>query len=232
MDKASQPISLSLRITADGSHTLWSEDWGEPFHSLYGAIQESQYVFINAGLAHCSVKFEKINLLEIGLGTGLNALLAWNFAISNCKKIDYTGIEPFPLPKDLISQLNYPQILTSTGSSETLQYIHEALYSGKKKEISNFFVIQVIREDFRQVNYNPEAYHCIFFDAFDPTKVPELWTADAFRQLWGALSYGGVLVTYSAKGQIKRNLQEAGFKVEKLPGPPGKREIIRALKVS
>lgn len=230
MDKANKHIPLSLKITADGSHTLWREDWGEPYHSLYGAIQESQHVFIKAGLAHCSEKFKMINLLEIGLGTGLNALLAWNFAVTHCKKIDYTGIEPFPLPQNLIIQLNYPQILTNAGSSEAQQYIHEALYSGDKKKIGNFFMIQIIREDFRRITYITEAYQCIFFDDFDPAKVPELWTADSFRQLWGSLAYGGVLVTYSAKGQIRRNLQEAGFKVEKLPGPPGKREIIRATK--
>lgn len=231
MDEERWQVSLQLKITADGSHTLWRDDWGEPFHSLHGAIQESQQVFIKAGLELCSQKFKRVSLLEIGLGTGLNALLAWHFAVKHHIVIDYTAIEPYPIPSYLARQLNYPEILTTEGSHHALQTIHQAMYTCEKKEVDNMFSIQVVKNDFRAVHLGSAAYHCIFFDAFDPAKEPGLWTASAFRQLWESLCEGGILVTYSAKGQVRRNLKEAGFQVEKLAGPPGKREITRATKI-
>ena len=231
MDDEKQQVPLSLKITADGSHTLWRDDWCEPFHSMHGAIQESEHVFIRAGLELCSQKFRKVKLLEIGLGTGLNALLAWQFAIKHNIEIEYTAIEPFPLPRELARQLNYAEMLATDGSHHALQAIHEALYTNTKTEAGKQFSIQVIKSDFREVCLGDGVYHCIFFDAFDPAKEPYLWTASAFRQLWESMLEGGILVTYSAKGQVRRNLKEAGFRVEKLHGPPGKKEITRATKI-
>lgn len=230
MYKSKPEADLRLIVTEDGSHTLLRSDWGEPYHSLHGALQESQHVFINAGLAYCAPASGIIRLLEIGVGTGLNALLAWKFAGNKQISIDYTGIEPFPINPALAHQLNYPEILKTAGGDEAFRVIHDALSSGEERSIGEYFRMKVFHQDFRQVALPSEAFACIFFDAFDPSKVPELWTAEAFSILYESLKPGGVLVTYSAKGVVRRNLKAAGFVVEKLPGPPGKREMTRALK--
>lgn len=227
-----QQGSLSLKITDDGSHTIWRDDWGEPFHSIYGAMQESEHVFIETGLNYCTSFFKEIYLLEIGLGTGLNAFLTWLYAEKHQIKITYTAFEPFPIPRHLASQLNYADLRQVEGAALALSNIHDALYENIPRTIGKFFKIQALRADFRRVSLNPFLYHCVFFDAFDPAKDPELWAVPVFKKLNESLISGGVLVTYSAKGQVRRNLKEAGFSVQKLPGPPGKREITRAIKIS
>lgn len=230
MDKSKPEADLRLIVTEDGSHTLVRNDWGEPYHSLHGALQESQHVFISAGLAHCAPASGIIRLLEIGVGTGLNALLAWHFAENKQINIDYTGIEPFPITPSLALQLNYPDMLKMAGGDHAFRVIHDALFSGEVRKIGEYFHMKIFHQDFRKVELNSRAFECIFFDAFDPAKVPELWTAEAFDHLYKSLKPSGVLVTYSAKGQVRRNLKSAGFVVEKLPGPPGKREMTRATK--
>ncbi|MGC8864705.1 MAG: tRNA (5-methylaminomethyl-2-thiouridine)(34)-methyltransferase MnmD [Bacteroidales bacterium] len=230
MDNHKPEDNLRLVLTEDGSHTLLKNDWGEPYHSLHGALQESEHVFIRSGLEYCKPKQGIIRLLEIGMGTGLNALLAWQLAEKKRISIEYWGIEPFPLSHELAGQLNYPQILKAEGGSTVFQNIHAALLSGEEKRIGEYFHIKVFHQDFRKVELPSQAFDCVFFDAFDPAKVPDLWTTEAFRQLYTSLMPAGILVTYSAKGLVRRNLKAAGFWVEKLPGPPGKREITRAIK--
>lgn len=216
-------MNIELVLTADGSHTLYVPEIDENYHSTHGAVQESTHVFIDAGLLFCEKK--AINILEIGFGTGLNALLTAIEAEKIDTKIHYTTLEKFPVPIITALQLNYSDL---TAQNLIYEDIHKADWE-KIVEISKRFVIKKMECDFTEATFN-EKFDLVYFDAFSPEKQPEMWTEKQFLKIYNACNYGAILTTYCAKGVVRRVLQAVGFKVERLPGPPGKREILRAIK--
>ena len=215
-----------LIITSDGSHTLFNPENGEHYHSTFGAVTESEHIFIRAGLDVIPSKIEQINLLEIGLGTGLNALLALRWAEKYKREINYFAVEAFPLEKELLSHLNYAEILEI--DPELFSAIHS--FRNKRIRFSEYFSFTFQHDKIQDVHFQSETYNLVFFDAFSPDVQPEMWTEDCFVKMAESMKRGAVLTTYSCKGTVKRALKAAGFKIEKLPGPPGKREFLRAMK--
>lgn len=218
-------------ITKDGSATIHFPELNEQYHSHHGAIQEAQHVFIKNGFYEVlkGQTYPELKILEMGLGTGLNALLTYLECEKNSQNVYYTGIEAYPVLSEEINQLNYSQLLEDAPKKETiLSTIHKANWE-KAVSLSPFFTLQkrkLFFEDFEDQN----AYDLIYFDAFGARVQPELWTEAIFQKMYKALDFYGVLVTYSAKGSVRRALQKVGFYVERLPGPPGKREMLRAVK--
>lgn len=222
--------------TADGSHSLFVEELNEHYHSIHGAIQESNHVFIDAGLkpfvsgsiASFSEKKEPLTILEIGLGTGLNAMLTYIETQKSDINIHYTAIEAYPVSADLIDQLNYVELL----NAQVLQPVYTTIHAcewGIPVALSDQFTLFKIKNTLQEAVLE-NSYHLIYFDAFGPGVQPEMWTEEIFAKLYAVVESGGCLVTYCAKGEVKRTLKRVGFFVESLPGPPGKREMVRAKK--
>ena len=218
--------NISVRLTSDGSSTLHVLDLDETYHSSHGAIQEAKHVFVKNGLALMSK--DEINLLEVGFGTGLNAILACDFALVNELKINYFGLETVPLSLDLISELNYLQY-DSRLSKNHFDSLHSSDW-GVKLQIHDYFNFKKAVTSVQ--NYDSlEKYDLIFYDAFGPRAQKEMWHIDIFEKLYRILNNNGKLVTYCAMGQFKRDLRTVGFDVENVPGPPGKREMTIATKL-
>jgi tRNA U34 5-methylaminomethyl-2-thiouridine-forming methyltransferase MnmC len=219
-----------LTITKDGSHTISIPEMNVSYHSHHGAIQESQHVFIDAGLKyyHSLHSGKAIRIFEMGFGTGLNALLTF-IAVSELDiPAEYTALELFPLEKEKIDALNYDKQVNVINAPDIFQQMHAAAWN-RKVNISTGFSIGKINADL--VHWKPaQGYDLIYYDAFAPSAQPQLWSADIFIKLYSMLSTGGILVTYCSKGDVRRAMQSAGFLVTKLPGPPGKREMVRAVK--
>lgn len=213
-------------ITADGSHSIRVPELNVTYHSKHGAIQESVHVFINSGLRYINRK--EISILEVGFGTGLNALLTLIEAEKNDLKVLFDVVELYPLDNVCVSALNYLSLLKQPQLANTFSYMHTCEWNVAAK-ISGHFELNKIRGDLRYVELSAN-YDLIYFDAFDPVAQPELWTLAVFRKLYDAAKRGCVLVTYSSKGAVRRAMADAGFSVVKIPGPKGKREIIRATK--
>ena len=211
--------------TADGSRTILLEDWQEQYHSMHGAIGEAYHVFINCGLFEVPVR--DISILEVGFGTGLNAIITLLEAQKKDLNVRYTGLEAYPVDQEELNQLNYVDLLDPE-LSNAFNAIHEVSWN-EKHAITPIFSLTKLPVDFRDFSATP-SYNLIYFDAFGPRVQPELWTVEIFKAMFDALLPGGILVTYSAKGSVRRAMQQAGFTVEKLPGPPGKREMLRAVK--
>lgn len=217
---------MELEKTADGSYTLYVPELDEHYHSVKGALTESQHIFIDMGLKHSMVAGPRI--LEIGLGTGLNCFLTFLSAGKTGQKIHYTGIERYPLDMETIRQLDYPTLIQQ-GHEKDYFAIHQAPW-GTETPLSPEFTLLKIEGDFTHFQFE-HGYDIIYFDAFAPEKQPEMWEQSLFNHLYEVLNEGGILTTYCAKGIVRRMLQAAGFTVERLPGPPGgKREILRATK--
>lgn len=221
-------MSIEIKESADGSPTLYDSLLNEHYHSMHGAIQESEYVFIGAGLRACHQK--DLHVLEIGFGTGLNALLTFFNAYDTGKTIYYEACEPYPLPQAFLQQLNYPELLEYARATDVFRAMHEAEWE-KDVKISDRFVLckKKVKAEHSELRHN--FFDLIYFDAFCPAVQPELWTKEIFVKIFDATAGNGILVTYSATGQVRRNLAEAGYKVERLPGPPGKREMLRGRKL-
>ncbi len=219
-------------VTEDGSHTLFVPELGETYHSTHGAVQESKHVFIRAGLEYL-VNFhaaDQARIFEVGFGTGLNALLSAQYAQNHQISIRYTTIETFPLEREEWSGLNYPEIVGERNVHEIFQKIHEAPWE-HPHEILPVFMLTKIRD--RAQDYEtPEKFDICYFDAFAPSKQPEMWDMKILQKIHGLLENGGIFVTYSARWQLKRDLVSLGFEVEKLSGPPGKNEMVRAVRKS
>lgn len=224
-------------VTNDGSHSLYIKALDEHYHSINGAIQESKHIFINAGLRYILANktncYEKINILEIGLGTGLNALLTFA-EMQNLKiHIYYSAVEAYPIHKKLVDQLNYAALLNTINKNNIdLNFIFQLIHSSeweKQISFSDNFTFHKIKDKLQTAHFN-EMYNIIYFDAFAPAVQPEMWTEKVFIKLFSALNKNGILVTYCAKGEVKRMLKKVGFTIESLQGPPGKREMIRAIK--
>jgi len=228
-------MKRKLIFTNDGSHSIFLPELNVTYHSIHGAIQESKHVFIEAGLksAGSSVAATSLKIFEMGFGTGLNALLTIIEVQKIHKNVYYETVEQFPLENNEISDLNYCKQL----DREDLQPVFEQLHNCEwgtignitecfqfKKSVSNLLNLPVRQAGFE----TSESFDLIYFDAFDPNVQPELWTKEVFEKMFAMLEPGGILVTYSSKGDVRRAMQAAGFIVEKLPGPKGKREMVRA----
>lgn len=217
---------LQIEQTADGSYTLFVPEINEHYHSVKGALTESEHIFINMGLKHSSVLSPRI--LEIGFGTGLNAFLTLIEAEKEQKKIHYTTIERYPITNDLAGKLTYPDLICPRKAKEFAE-LHRVDWN-TDIIITPYFTINKIKADFTCYPFK-KGYDIIYFDAFAPEKQPEMWSQELFDKLYGCLNEKGILTTYCAKGSVRRMLQHSGFLVERLPGPPGgKREILRATK--
>ena len=222
-------MKRKIITTADGSKTIHIEDWNEQYHSKHGAIQEAQHVFIKEGLQHYSAnnKSTSIDILEIGFGTGLNAFLTLLEADNIKSKINYVGVEAYPVSMDDISQLNYVELI-SADNETVFNKLHTVSW-GKEHEITSKFKLQKRQQFFSEIKDN-NAFDLIYFDAFGASVQPELWLKSIFEKMYKALKPNGVLVTYAAIGEVKRNMKALGFIVERLKGPPGKRHMLRATK--
>lgn len=217
---------MEIEKTADGSYTLFVPELDEHYHSVKGALTESEHIFINMGLKHSSAPSPRI--LEIGFGTGLNAFLTSLEAEKDNRSIFYTTIEKYPLDMETIKLLDYPELIAPE-ESKLFYSIHNAGWNSPQT-ISGNFTIEKIEGDFTEYRFR-NGYDIIYFDAFAPEKQPEMWSQTLFNNLYEILNDDGILTTYCAKGAVRRMLQEAGFIVERLPGPPGgKREILRGTK--
>ncbi len=219
---------MKIVETEDGSHTLYSEKYGVHYHSVYGAIQESKHVFIDAALRLKAVAINELHILEIGFGTGLNALLTAIEAEKRNLKVFYTGIEKFPVEKAVYSQLNYLSYLQEYDVGDFFLNLHELPWNVSNPMNDHFSLLKVEGE-IEAINYSHQ-FDIIYFDAFAPNSQPELWEKAVMERMYHALKKDGVLVTYCAKGVVKRTLKAVGFSIEAIPGPPGKREMTRATK--
>ena len=218
-------MNSELLITEDGSNTLYVPEIDECYHSSHGAIQESRHIFIEAGLKQC--RKSEINVLEVGFGTGLNAFLTMIEAERSGKQIQYVSLEKYPVETEKALRLNYPEELSPEKRS-FFELMHISAWN-EKIQITPFFSLEKIKTDFTQ--YTPEhKFDVIFFDAFSPEKQPEMWTQERFELIYKHCNHGAILTTYCAKGVVRRSMQVAGFIVERLAGPPGKREILRGVR--
>ncbi len=221
-------MKRTLLKTGDGSFTLQIPEWNEQYHSKHGAVAEALHVFIQEGLHYwfSRHKDSEVSILEIGFGTGLNSYLTFLEAQNNSWQINYIGVEGFPLSIDEINTLNFPSILNA--SEEYFLKLHKIPWE-EKIEISKSFWLKKQHKKFSEIE-DHQAFDIIYFDAFGVRVQPELWTEIIFKKMYHALRPNGVLVTYAANGSARRAMQSVGFSVERLPGPPGKREMMRAIK--
>lgn len=212
-------------LTKDGSHTIVLRETGVTYHSVHGAIQESKHVFLEAGLTFVAERTgnREISVFEMGFGTGLNAFLTAIYAIENNRKIAYTTVETLPLNATEAGALNYPETL---GHAAVFQQLHACAWNEEVK-LNAFFSLQKQPIDLAAFS-SAQPFDLLYYDAFAPSAQPELWTKEVFARLIAVLKPGGVFVTYCSKGDVRRALLTAGFRVEKLAGPRGKREMVRA----
>ncbi|MGB1031204.1 MAG: tRNA (5-methylaminomethyl-2-thiouridine)(34)-methyltransferase MnmD [Flavobacteriales bacterium] len=215
---------LQFILTKDGSHTLWNEELDETYHSRHGAVQEAKHVFIETGLKHVLKNRNDISILEVGFGTGLNAWLTLLELSLLEKKAKYTGIELYPVALDVIEQLNY----ADEHGKDLFKKIHSFEWNSWNQVSSGNQLLKqkVSLEDFQ----TEEKFDLIYFDAFGPNSQPSMWEPQLLKKCADLLNLGGVFVTYCCKGQVRRDLISAGLDMEKLPGPPGKREMLRGIK--
>jgi tRNA U34 5-methylaminomethyl-2-thiouridine-forming methyltransferase MnmC len=216
-------------ITKDGSHTISIPEQKVTYHSVHGAIQESMHVFIETGLRYLLNRSitQPVAIFEMGFGTGLNAFLTAIVATETKTIIHVTSVESWPLRSDETAVLNYPHTL---GYDELFQKIHQCRWE-EEVAINDFFSLQKVETELMNFS-TTQPFSLIYFDAFAPSAQPELWTEEVFKKLYGMLLPSGVLVTYCSKGDVRRAMIAAGFTVKKLPGPPGKREILRGEKLA
>lgn len=212
--------------TSDGSTTIHLPDWNENYHSKHGAIQEAKHVFIKNGLTLFENK--NVSILEIGFGTGLNAFITFLEAKKLSQTINYTGIEAYPISVDEILSMNYVTELDAENEKSIFDKMHTCDWEQANILTPEFSLTK--RKQFFETIDDVAQFDLIYFDAFGYRVQPELWSTTIFQRMYNALNPNGVLVTYAARGVVKRSLIEVGFTVEKLEGPPGKREMFRALK--
>ncbi|GIZ08716.1 tRNA (5-methylaminomethyl-2-thiouridine)(34)-methyltransferase MnmD [Flavobacterium sp. UMI-01] len=212
--------------TLDGSTTIHIKDWNESYHSKHGAIQEAQHVFIKNGLALFENK--NISILEIGFGTGLNAFITYLESKKLGQKIAYTGVEAYPVAPEELTAMNYIEELRALNYQSFFDAMHTTPWE-QENSIDNDFVLKKRQQFFQDID-DVAQYDLVYFDAFGYRVQPELWSTAIFEKMYRAMKKDSVLVTYAARGVVKRSMLEVGFEVEKLAGPPGKREMFRARK--
>ncbi|HOP13011.1 tRNA (5-methylaminomethyl-2-thiouridine)(34)-methyltransferase MnmD [Lentimicrobium sp.] len=214
-------------LTEDGSFTLLNRTLGEHYHSIHGAVQESRHVFLEAGYRYICNKFRDISILEVGFGTGLNALLTLAASVDAGVNTRYYGLEPFPPDWSVIEKINYCNLGGLEGFTDDFRKMHQAV-PGEEILLRENFSFCLSRSRLEDTYPGWGKYNLVYFDAFSPETAPELWEPEIFRKLRRSMDQGGVLVTYCAKGRVRRTLQDTGFSTERLPGPPGKWEMLRA----
>lgn len=225
-------MSVEIRMTRDGSHSLYSHSLHENYHSVHGAINESTTVFIKPGLEKSLLSKKELSILEVGMGTGLNVLLTVKKALELACTIRYTTIEPFPVPLDIAGELNYVEQL---GNDVRLGELYQKIHASPWEEVVELmpcFSLQKLRTTLDEFDGRGQTYDLIYFDAFSPVTQPQLWEKDTLEKIIAYLNPGGVFMTYSVKGQLRRDLKALGMIVEKLKGPIGKSAITRATKVN
>lgn len=218
-----------ITLTEDGSHTVLAKELNEHYHSTHGAVQESMHIFIGAGLHQACLDQEELNILEVGFGTGLNVLLTIADPAVKDRKINYTALEPYPLMADIATELNYTAIPILKPYREDFVIMHQQPFD-IPNALNKTFCFTKLRVKAEESQFPASSYHLIYFDAFSPNIQPELWSPQVFQAMYACMKPGGILVTYCSKGSVKRALKEVGFRVETLPGPPGKNQITRAVK--
>ena len=216
-----------IKLTADGSHTIAIPEINVTYHSHHGAIAESRHVYIEAGLQPLLNRQinQAIRILEIGFGTGLNALLSFQEAVKNQQPVHYTAIELFPLSPEETARINHGSLLLM---QDVFDYLHASPWN-EEVIFNPFFTLLKKKESVLNLG-DLHAINCIYFDAFAPTDQPELWTQAVFENLFQMLSPKGILVTYCSKSIIRKNMEAVGFTIQKLPGPHGKRDMVKAVK--
>jgi tRNA U34 5-methylaminomethyl-2-thiouridine-forming methyltransferase MnmC len=223
-------MGIEIITTSDGSHSLRNDELNETYHSIHGAMQESIHVFIKKGFDHfveTNPEATEINILEIGFGTGLNALLTWQRSLETSHRINYTSLETFPIPTELWSKLNYA---SDEAAQAGFRKLHEAEWN-TFVPIEHNFNLRKIEQSLEDITPPVESFDLVYYDAFAPNKQPEMWTLEILSKVSGALKSGGILVTYCAKGQLKRDLKALDLEISTLDGPPGKKEMVRAKKL-
>ncbi len=218
--------------TGDGSHSLYVPRLDETYHSSFGAITESEHIFIESGLHYfcqSKPKTSQVTVYELGFGTGLNALLSYRYALQNHIEVKYISIERDPLPLKFAMSLNYPTLIDFKRSDDVFRALHESSWDVAIR-ISDFFSLEKIHMPVEQFIGSNQLTDIIYYDAFAPSIQPAIWSRKILQLMFDMNKVGGVLVTYCVQGQFRRDLKAVGFRVEKLPGPPGKREIVRAVK--
>ena len=223
-------MKRTIITTSDGSKTIQIEGWNEQYHSIHGALHEAKHVYINAGLKtflERQTKQNPLTLLEIGFGTGLNALLTALESLNISQEIYYHGIEAYPVSADELQALEYDLLIGSDPS--IFRQIHSCSWEETQKILPHFSIVK--RRAFFSDIAEANAFDLIYFDAFGPRVQPHLWIESIFKKMYEALRPNGLLVTYCAKGSVRRCMQAVGFEVERLTGPPGKREMLRATKL-
>lgn len=219
-------VEREIITTSDGSVTIYLPELKETYHSKFGAIQEAYHVFIKNGLAHLNGR--PVSVLEMGFGTGLNAFITYLESVKNNQEIHYTGIEAYPVAADEAAKLNYVAQLKAEEYTDVFNTMHSAAW-GEEVKINKTFTLLKLQMRFEDID-DEALYDIVYFDAFGYHAQPDLWSATIFRKMYNALKPGGILVTYACRTVIKKAMQEAGFVTGKLPGPPGKREMLTATK--
>ena len=222
-------MAIKIITTEDGSHTLFNEELNEHYHSTHGAINESKHIFIDAGYKALNPK-HAYNILEIGYGTGLNALLTLKEVINTCVKINYVAIEAFPIVNSVYSKLNYIELIDDESLEKYFNELNTSSWN-YPQYITDNFILNKIDAKIEDISLTETSFDLVYFDAFSPEVQPELWDTSIFEKIYNAMKFDGILVTYCAKGEVKRTLKSVGFEIENLPGPTGKREITRCRKV-
>ena len=222
---------LEIITTSDGSHSLLNTALNETYHSVHGAIQESAYVFIKNGLEYFIQlsKPQQISILEVGFGTGLNALMTLQSSLQGDMPIHYTTLEVYPINSETTQLLNYARLLNFLNADHYFLRLHEGPWE-KEQAIEKNFYIKKLKSKIQDTDFLPSSFDLIYFDAFAPSKQPEMWEMNVMKKIVEAMKPGAVFVTYCAKGQLKRDLKSLGLIVETLLGPPGKKEMVRAIK--
>ncbi len=226
---ADQFYNREIKVTADGSHTLFLPGWNEHYHSVHGALAESQHVFINKGFERVARTRKVIHLLEVGFGTGLNALLTLAKAVALGCRVSYTAIEPYPLSGEEVRSVNHGQLVMGGAYSDAFAKMHSMPF-GEQESIVQGFDFKKMKEHLENVVLKPGSFDLVYHDAFAPQFQPDLWDERAFGMLHACMKPASILVTYSAKGSVKRALRACGFRLEHPAGPAGKREMTVAVK--
>ncbi|MEO9570084.1 MAG: tRNA (5-methylaminomethyl-2-thiouridine)(34)-methyltransferase MnmD [Polaribacter sp.] len=216
-------MKREILITSDGSTTINLPDLNEQYHSKNGSINESYHVFIESGLRQ--ITSDKVSILEIGFGTGLNCFITY---LEAKREIDYVGVEAYPVTEEEVEKMNFISVLKAEKEAAIFKEIHKVSWE-EKNQISDIFSLTKRKQFFEDIE-DKDAFNLIYFDAFGARVQPQLWTVEIFQKMFNSLKENGILVTYSAKGSVRRAMIEVGFTVERLPGPPGKREMLRAIK--
>ena len=215
--------------TKDGSASLFVDTFDQHYHSIHGALQESMHVFIHAGLEERMHNLSRISILEMGMGTGLNVLLTYLLTQKKGIKLRYTALEAYPLSLETVKTLEYGKLVEDPDAAHAIETIHKAKWD-RWVSMSEEFDLYKFRGKIEDYVAEAGTFDLIYYDAFAPSAQPELWEESIFESLFEWTKQGGILVTYCVKGVVKRRMQYAGFTIEKLPGPPGKREMLRAIK--